>query len=217
MNDFGIRIVSAVALATHVLTATAIGGVVFQVSVYLYALACAVEMNALRVWSVTATLVSAAAMDTWACMMIDLRQVQPHALYWLFCSVWAADTGAYMVGRLVGGPRLAPCISPQKTVAGFCGALVFGTIAGFLAAHGPTCLVQAPLQMCASFVGPTIAASLLVSVASQVGDLLESALKRSANVKDSGAWIPGHGGFLDRMDGLIAATPLVWAIIQSTR
>jgi phosphatidate cytidylyltransferase len=109
----------------------------------------------------------------------------------LLLVVWATDIAAYAVGRLVGGPRLAPAISPGKTwsgaAGGFCGAL----LVGWAAAPG--------------FSAVPLAAVL--SVIAQGGDLMESALKRRFGVKDSGRLIPGHGGLLDRLDGVLAAAP----------
>lgn len=120
-------------------------------------------------------------------------------IYFLLLSVWANDTGAFVVGRAIGGPRLAPSISPAKTWAGFWGgialaALALGGVALALGAHMP-------------LVAAALAAGL--AVMSNVGDLFESAVKRRYNVKDSGGIIPGHGGLLDRIDGLLAAAPVL--------
>jgi len=111
--------------------------------------------------------------------------------------VWASDIGAYAAGRLFGGPKLAPAISPGKTwsgaVGGLLAAMLVGEAAGYAlgaAAHGRTALVAG-----------------LLGLAAQGGDLLESAIKRRFGVKDSGRLIPGHGGLLDRLDGLLTAAP----------
>jgi phosphatidate cytidylyltransferase len=112
--------------------------------------------------------------------------------------VWATDIAAYLAGRLVGGPRLAPSISPGKTwsgaAGGLAGALLVGWTAGFSAVPLAPGLSAVPL-----------AAAL--SVVAQAGDLLESAIKRRFGVKDSGRLIPGHGGLLDRLDGILTAAP----------
>ena len=108
----------------------------------------------------------------------------------VLATVWASDIGAYAVGRLVGGRRLAPRISPGKTWSGAVGGLLAGALVGVAAGALRGVLVAA-----------------LLSVLSQAGDLAESAAKRRAGVKDSGALIPGHGGLLDRVDGLLAAAP----------
>ncbi|MBB2168410.1 phosphatidate cytidylyltransferase [Gluconacetobacter aggeris] len=110
-----------------------------------------------------------------------------------------SDSGAYLVGRLIGGPKLAPAISPAKTWSGSLGGLASAMVAGGL--------------VCALVSGPDawgrgVAFGALMAVAAQIGDLAESALKRARGVKDSGAIIPGHGGLLDRFDGLLVAAPL---------
>ena len=112
--------------------------------------------------------------------------------------VWASDIGAYMVGRLIGGPKLAPSISPGKTRSGAVGGLVSAMLIGLIAAEMTN--GGAPLRA-------ALEAGLL-GIASQSGDLLESAIKRRAGVKDSGWILPGHGGLLDRLDGLLTAAPL---------
>ncbi|MBY0509755.1 MAG: phosphatidate cytidylyltransferase [Rhodospirillaceae bacterium] len=121
------------------------------------------------------------------------------SIFWLLAVVWATDIGAYAFGRMIGGPKLAPSVSPNKTWSGAVGGLVSAV------------LISAGLL--AWVYGQGLSASLLMlaaglSVVSQAGDLFESALKRRYQVKDSGAIIPGHGGVMDRFDGLWAAAPL---------
>lgn len=113
--------------------------------------------------------------------------------------VWASDIGAYLAGRLVGGPRLAPRISPNKTWAGAGGGLASALVVG---------LASAWLLAGLGSVLLAAAIALVVGAASQAGDLFESWMKRRFMVKDSSRLIPGHGGLLDRADGLIAAAPL---------
>ena len=117
----------------------------------------------------------------------------------LFVVVWATDIGAYLVGRLVGGPKLAPRISPKKTWSGLLGGMLAAALA--LTAMG-------------WFYGLGFYPWLLLfgaffAVWGQIGDLAESAIKRRFNVKDSGAIIPGHGGIMDRVDGLVFVAPAV--------
>ncbi len=133
-----------------------------------------------------------------------LRQGEGGGDIWilLLLVVVASDVSAYTVGRIVGGPKLAPAVSPKKTWSGAVGAL-----AGSAAAAGIFGAV-ATLPIL-----PMIGAALLVSVASQMGDLLESWAKRRAGVKDSGSIIPGHGGALDRLDGFLFATPVLALIV----
>lgn len=115
----------------------------------------------------------------------------------LFLVIWGTDIGAYLAGRLVGGAKLAPRISPGKTWSGAIGGLLIGALIGMgvaLATKG------SPVH---AFI-----AGLLVSFCAQAGDLMESAIKRKLGVKDSGRTIPGHGGLFDRLDGFLTAVPL---------
>ena len=123
----------------------------------------------------------------------------PRLLLFALAITWAGDTVAYFVGRAVGKHPFAPHLSPKKTwegaVASFAGSLLIGfALSGWLHAPVPHLLAMAGVG----------------NVAGQAGDLLESAYKRSAGVKDSGALLPGHGGILDRIDALILAIPAVW-------
>ena len=116
------------------------------------------------------------------------------AIVWILVTVWAADTLAYFAGRIIGGPKLAPVLSPKKTWAGLGGAVV-----GSAAASGL-------FAMLAGFHGSAVLALIAGALAlvEQAGDLFKSALKRHYGVKDSGRLIPGHGGVIDRVDGLVA-------------
>lgn len=113
--------------------------------------------------------------------------------------IWATDTGALVAGRTWGRRKLAPHISPNKTWAGFWGGLCLGTLAGVASARG----FGFPFS-----VWEGVMLGALLSFAGQVGDLLESVLKREAGVKDAGNLIPGHGGLLDRLDSLLVAIPV---------
>ena len=116
--------------------------------------------------------------------------------------VWASDTGAYMAGRALGGPKLAPAISPGKTWSGAAGGLIAATLIGTGAAA-----LLAP-----GGASRAAAIAAMLGVMSQAGDLLESAIKRRFGVKDSSSLIPGHGGMLDRLDGVMAAAPMATAL-----
>ena len=107
--------------------------------------------------------------------------------------VWATDTFAYFAGRMFGGPRLAPVLSPKKTWSGLIGGMVGAALVSsiYAATWFPTWISLA-----------VVAAAM--AVVAQIGDIFESALKRNYGVKDSGYLIPGHGGVLDRVDGLVA-------------
>lgn len=121
---------------------------------------------------------------------------------------WASDTGAYFTGRLLGGPKLIPSVSPAKTVSGAIGAVVatLGACAAFV--HF---LLKPQAQLAFSPTGLIIFA-VCISVTAQIGDLTESLLKREAGVKDSGTLIPGHGGVLDRLDSLFFVLPVSYAL-----
>jgi phosphatidate cytidylyltransferase len=118
------------------------------------------------------------------------------AMLFLFAVVWSTDILGYFVGRAIGGPRLAPPISPKKTWSGACGGALGALAAGIALVYiaGDTALLPAA---CVAFV---------LSIASQAGDLFESAVKRRFGVKDASHLIPGHGGLMDRLDGFIAAS-----------
>ncbi len=124
--------------------------------------------------------------------------------FMLLAIVWAADTGAYAAGRLVGGPKMNPAVSPAKTWAGIIGGVLFGAFAGAAAARiafGPGAL---SLYL---IVGGAL------GLASVLGDVAESAFKRIFGVKDSSSFIPGHGGVLDRLDGMIFATAAMTSVL----
>lgn len=145
--------------------------------------------------------------------LVVIRQL-PDGVMWIayvFAVVWSADVAAYAVGRLVGGPKLWPRISPAKTWAGFAGACLAAmaasvavwsliAIGGAGSASNDT-HYQVPLR--------AAIAGLLLGALAQGGDLFESWLKRRAGVKDSGTLLPGHGGVLDRLDSLIPVAPAV--------
>lgn len=114
---------------------------------------------------------------------------------YLFACVWAADTGAFAAGALVGGPRLVPRVSAQKTWAGLLGGVLAAGLAGGAMAH-----LFGWDNVPAKALGAT-----LLGLGALVGDIVESGLKRRYGVKDAGALIPGHGGLLDRVDGLMLA------------
>jgi phosphatidate cytidylyltransferase len=127
----------------------------------------------------------------WCCCAI-----RRSAIFWLFGSIWATDSAAYFGGRLIGGPKLWPAVSPGKTWAGAISGTIAGIAAGLcvLVAEGIT---LGPMHLLAGFV---------IVVAAQLGDLFESAIKRRFGVKDSSHLIPGHGGVMDRCDSLVAAS-----------
>ncbi|MBB5709183.1 phosphatidate cytidylyltransferase [Sphingomonas xinjiangensis] len=136
--------------------------------------------------------------------LLMLRERQDNGLlltFWAMALVWACDTGAYFAGRTIGGPKLAPRISPNKTWAGFIGGLIAGTAFAFILVR----LFDLPLTLAL--------ATPLLGALSQAGDLYESHLKRRAGVKDSSNLLPGHGGVLDRLDGLVFVAPVAALLV----
>lgn len=123
------------------------------------------------------------------------------ALFYLFAVVWATDILALFAGRRIGGPKLAPAISPKKTWSGAIAGALGGVAAGAAVAAVGSNLLNLPKTNILAATG----LALLLSVVAQGGDLFESAVKRRFGVKDSGRIIPGHGGLMDRLDGFLAA------------
>jgi phosphatidate cytidylyltransferase len=171
-------------------------GAVLTVAILAAIAACAQEQMTFPVFAGILMIAGACLGLVWlrALPVLGLETV-----FWLFAIVWATDSAAFGVGAALGGPRLAPAISPQKTWSGAVGGLLAGAAASYavFALIGGTSFV--------TIVGLGAA----VSLCAQLGDLAESGLKRQYGVKDMSTLIPGHGGVLDRLDGLIAATIFV--------
>lgn len=123
---------------------------------------------------------------------------------YLLAVVWGTDTGAYIAGRTIGGAKLLPKISPKKTWAGLIGGMVTAGVLGYFVVDG---FVQGYSPIYAALL------AMFMAVVAQAGDFVESYAKRRAGVKDSGALIPGHGGLLDRVDGLFPAAICLSIII----
>lgn len=132
-------------------------------------------------------------------------------ILYLFLCVWSSDTVAYIFGKNFGGPKMAPNISPNKTWAGYAGALI-----------GPALTLAICIQvftpdsmegLTPSWIS-TLIAGMLIGITGQSGDLLESLAKRKAGIKDSGNLIPGHGGLLDRIDALLLVIPVYVAYLK---
>jgi len=135
---------------------------------------------------------------------IELHAISP---YWLFFALslnWVGDIAALYAGKLMGRHKLAPHVSPAKTWEGAAASVAASLIYGAL--YIPRLLTGAPLA-------EALALTAVANIAGQFGDLCESAMKRGAGVKDSGTWLPGHGGWLDRVDSSLFALPVVYFVV----
>ena len=136
---------------------------------------------------------------------LTLHQISRHWLMFGLMINWVGDTGAYYIGRRFGRHKLAPLVSPGKSWEGAAASLASGVLFGViylpLAIRGTTWLSAALFAIAANVSG-------------QIGDLAESAIKRSARVKDSGSLLPGHGGMLDRLDSTMFALPVLYALLM---
>jgi len=197
-NELPLRIYSSIVLGALALAATWIGGTVF--ALFWLAAAIGVLWEWLRITSLRPLWLAAGVIyvGVFFVSMLMLRsdpRLGLAALIWLFALIWTADIAAYFTGRALGGPKLWPAVSPNKTWSGAVGGAIGGLAAGAAA------LVAAGLSL-----RPVHAAVMLaVVIAAQLGDLMESAIKRRFGVKDSSQLIPGHGGLMDRCDSLAAA------------
>lgn len=149
-----------------------------------------------------------AALPGIALVWLRAEPLGAQLVIWTLAIVWATDIAAYFSGRTIGGPKIAPSISPSKTWAGLGGGMIAAALTAWLLAR------QFGLDL-----NPAFAAALgaVLAVAAQVGDFFESHLKRRAGVKDSGHILPGHGGVMDRLDGVIPVSILVAVAIGLMR
>ena len=203
MNELAIRTMTGVILIAAALIASALGGTVFAVAVAAVATAIYYEWTRIvRGWGLSWKVGGFAYALLPALALLWIRERDAHGLellLWVFLVTWATDIGAYFAGRKFGRAKLAPSISPNKTWAGLYGGILAATvIAGLwavLTGLGKSLWVLAPL----------------FAATAQAGDLFESWMKRRAGLKDSGNWLPGHGGLLDRLDGLVPVAVLTAA------
>jgi len=140
----------------------------------------------------------------WRCAAA-LRDISPHWLMIALLLSWAGDTAALYIGRAFGRHKLAPRVSPQKTWEGAMGSIAGGVLAAGIYAH--YLIPSAPLTI-------VLTVAVVGNIAGQIGDLCESAFKRGAGVKDSGTTLPGHGGWLDRIDATLFSVPTVYGILS---
>jgi phosphatidate cytidylyltransferase len=136
-------------------------------------------------------------------VLIRLGESGPQWIFWILCIVAAGDTGAFYAGSYLGRHKLCPWVSPKKTIEGSMGGLT---------ANVAVALMFKTILLPALALMPCIVFALVIGIAGQVGDLFASEFKRSAGIKDSGTLLPGHGGFLDRLDALLFASPLAYLL-----
>lgn len=201
--QLALHVGGAIAAFISILIKSPVAGL--AVIIALQVASAAAAPRPLSVWKVTGVLYSGLP-----CLALLMLREDPAfgfiAVIWCFVIVWAADVLAYFAGRMIGGPKLAPRISPKKTWAGLGGAVAGAALASVAVTHLAGIAGAIPLALLAA----------VLAVVEQAGDLFESSLKRAHDVKDSGRLIPGHGGVLDRVDGLIAVV-VVAAILGLLR
>jgi len=203
VSELLVRTLTGVVLIAIALVAAVVGGNVFAYFVAAIATAMFFEWTRLvKGWGPGWYALGFVYAVLPAISLLWIRERDVHGLellLWTLLVTWSTDIGAYFAGRRFGRRKLAPAISPGKTIEGLYGGIAAATLIGgaWVLANG----LGMPLLLLAP----------IFAVAAQGGDLFESGMKRRAGVKDSGAWLPGHGGVLDRLDGLVPVAVLTAA------
>jgi phosphatidate cytidylyltransferase len=203
VNELLVRTLTGVVLIAIALVAAVVGGNVFAYFVAAIATAMFFEWTRIvKGWGAGWYILGFIYAVLPAISLLWIRERDAHGLellVWALLVTWSTDIGAYFAGRRFGRRKLAPSISPGKTVEGLYGGIAAATLVGgaWVLANG----LGLPLLILAP----------ILALAAQGGDLFESSMKRRAGVKDSGAWLPGHGGVLDRLDGLVPVAVLTAA------
>ena len=205
MNELFVRTATGLLLVAAALATAALGGYVFAVFVAAVATAMFYEWTRLvRGWGAASYASGFIYALVPALALLWIRERDAHGLellIWVFIVTWSTDIGAFFVGRSIGRKKLAPTISPGKTVEGLIGGVVAAAVLG------GAWIMYKDLARILLVLAP------LFALAAQAGDLFESWIKRKVGVKDSGHLLPGHGGLLDRLDGLVPVAVLT-ALIQ---
>jgi len=203
MNELAIRSLTGAIMIVATLTAAYVGGTLFAVAVAAVATLMFYEWTRItKGWGAAWYMGGFVYALLPALGLLWIRERDEHGLYlliWVFIVTWSTDIGAYFAGRTFGKNKLAPTISPNKTVEGLFGGIAASTVLG------GAWVLATGLGIALLSLAPVLA------VAAQAGDLFESGMKRRAGVKDSGTWLPGHGGALDRLDGLVPVAVLTAA------
>ncbi len=200
MRELRTRALSGVAMLAFALAALWMGGITFAVLALAAGYVMSREWNALTYRFGRAVQLAGLPYVAFPIAALIVLRAAPNGFaltLWTLAIVWATDIGAYFAGRTFGGPKLARAISPSKTWSGLAGGMLAAWAAGFTLAG------WADLPSLCLWLGAPLA------VLAQGGDLFESWLKRKAGVKDSGSILPGHGGALDRLDGLVPVAIVV--------
>jgi len=200
VNELAVRTISGIVMIAIAITAAIAGGYVFAIFAALAATAIYYEWTRIvRGWGLGWRIAGFfyALLPALSLLWIRDRSADKlDLLLWVFIVTWSTDIGAYFAGRAIGKRKLAPSISPGKTVEGLVGGVIAATLLGgawgFVLELPPALFVLAPV----------------FALSAQAGDLFESWMKRRAGLKDSGSWLPGHGGLLDRLDGLVPVAVL---------
>lgn len=204
MNELTTRILSGIAMVVVALMAAVLGGYYFAFLVAAAATGMFYEwMRIARGWGLHWSVGGFFYCLLPALALLWIRDRSGDQglslLLWAFIVTWSTDIGAYFAGRRFGKRKLAPTISPGKTVEGLWGGMAAAALLG------------AGWVFSAGLNWALIPLAPLFAVAAQAGDLFESKIKRTAGIKDSGSWLPGHGGLLDRLDGLVPVAVLTFA------
>jgi phosphatidate cytidylyltransferase len=208
MSDLGLRTATGLVLIALALLASVQGGTIFALFVAAIATGLYYEWSRLVkgwgfAWNAAGFVY--ALLPAIALLWIRERDLDDGLalVVWVFIVTWATDILAYFAGRAIGGPKLAPRISPNKTWAGLIGGIAGAALGGWLMAR------YFEMEPLFHWLGGPMGAI------AQAGDLYESSVKRRAGVKDSGTLLPGHGGVLDRLDGLLAVALVTTLVLMA--
>lgn len=208
-SNFIQRVITALILAPIVLSIVYLGGSIYLMFVLIMAVLMAFEWKAMIsnsgqnqvMWNLIGVFYIVA--PTFSLIWIREQEKGKLIIFWLLAIIWVTDIAAYLAGNLIGGWKIYPKISPNKTWSGLIGGVTGASIIGYLTAV--ICDSANPEYL--------IGLSAVLSFYGQVGDFIESWIKRKFGVKDSGQMIPGHGGILDRVDSLVPVAPKIVFIL----
>jgi phosphatidate cytidylyltransferase len=219
-NNLVLRILTGLVLGLFVTVVTILGGMYFNGFLILSLVLSLFEFFNIIKGSEVASISSKYAWSLIGAVYIFLAIFSlhyvgkyglfPYNIFMLFFTAWIFDSASYFVGKAIGGPKLLPGISPQKTWAGFLGGVFFVALSPFMLT---ACAPQMPVYLASHTLLISLIA-IILGLIGQIGDFLESYFKRQFGVKDSGSVLPGHGGILDRMDSLFLTAPFLSLVIH---